>query len=316
MLTRKRPDCRRRGAVLRSKAMKTLPIYAPYDALIAPARASAGVWRILVGAGAIWFGAVVMLQIAYGGYAATLPPERAEDVFDQLFAGETPAGVFWTLASFAAYTVILAGVLRALHNRSILSLIGPISLATRQAVRVIIYLIPLYVLITVMPAGPDQALRPNLPFGTWLIVLLWLLPLIALQSGTEELVFRGYFQSQLAATFRNPLIWLLVPSSVFAAIHWGNADTTAASVAYVVITFLTAVAAADVTGRAGTLGPALAMHFINNTFAIGVFAYDDWLYGASLWVTPLNGEVWTPQWSLELIFVIVTWLAARLAIRA
>ncbi len=40
-----------------------------------------------------------------------------------------------------------------------------------------------------------------LPLGMTILIGYW-----------EELVFRGYLQSQLAARFRSPLVWIVLPS--------------------------------------------------------------------------------------------------------
>ncbi len=44
-----------------------------------------------------------------------------------------------------------------------------------------------------------------------------------IQTGAEELVFRGYLQQQLAARFASPLIWMVLPALIFGAVHYDPA---------------------------------------------------------------------------------------------
>ena len=132
-------------------------------------------------------------------------------------------------------------------------------------------------------------------------------------------MFRGYLQSQLAARFAHPLVWMGVPSILFGLLHYD--PVLAGDNAWVLAVWAAAfgVAAADLTARAGTLGPALALHFINNLFAIFITAPERDLDGLSLYTFPLSLDeaglalVILP---LELVFTLCAWLAARLALRA
>ena len=78
------------------------------------------------------------------------------------------------------------------------------------------------------------------------------------------------------------------------------------------------VLTADLTARAGTLGPAIALHFINNVSAMLIVSLPDDLSGLALYVVPFSLEdtaavrAWLP---VDFALMIVFWLAARLAIK-
>ena len=75
---------------------------------------------------------------------------------------------------------------------------------------------------------------------------------------------------------------------------------------------------ADLTARAGTLGPAIAVHVVNNMLALLFFAPADDMNGLALFVLPfgLSDEAAVQDWLLiDLAFMLVCWLAARLVLR-
>ena len=75
---------------------------------------------------------------------------------------------------------------------------------------------------------------------------------------------------------------------------------------------------ADLTARAGTLGPAIAMHMFNNVMAILLVSVPDTLSGLSLAVLPasMSDPGALQSWlMLDFAMMIVSWLAARLALR-
>ena len=78
------------------------------------------------------------------------------------------------------------------------------------------------------------------------------------------------------------------------------------------------VAAADLTARSGTLGPAFALHAANNVFAILVTAPAGDLDGLALYTVPLDfisGDLPWYVFPIEAVFTFCAWLAARLALR-
>ncbi len=287
-----------------------------YDAhkrLAAPARPSSHPLRLLTGMVLV---VVFFLPMAF--FYAGFVPALLNIPGTTLLAGETPLAVVVLLFEFTFLLLSLGAVLRLLHRRGLASLLGPLPLAARQFLRCVAFLLPLYLLVMLIPMPEPYALSPNLSLGTWIVWLPLALPAVMVQIGAEEMAFRGYLQSQLAARFSHPVIWIGLPSALFGLVHFdpGLAGENAWLLALWAALF--GAAAADLTARTGTLGPALGLHFANNLFAIVVTAPAGDLDGLALYTFPLDLSAEDLLWHVlpaELLFTLCAWLTARLALR-
>jgi membrane protease YdiL (CAAX protease family) len=263
---------------------------------------------------ALWFGFQVVFSVLYSMWFSDMAPSGPKMTEDAFFQGSTPAAVRLNLALFAIHTATLLGLMRLLHDLDWRVLIGPTRRALREFTRVSLYLSPIYALLIIPSLFLPEAIQ-QYPISTWLLLLPATLPLLFVQISAEELVFRGYLQSHLAALTSNPIVWIGIPSVLFGLIHYNPEVPPYSAWAYVVWAATLGVVCADLTARSGTLGPALAVHFINNIGALIILAADDWLYGAALYVWPTYGEPWVPWIPFEALFLLTIWLAARLALR-
>jgi membrane protease YdiL (CAAX protease family) len=268
----------------------------------------------VIALGALWFGYQLLFEALLALITGGDPIAYTAPAMDAFFYGSTASGTQLQLAAFAVYLALLAAHMRLLHGLPLRRLIGPAPLALRQFVRVSLFVLPVYALLTFWSFADDEIIQ-QMALGTWLASLLVTLPLLFVQISAEEFVFRGYLQSQLAALARHPIVWMGVPSLLFGLIHYDPTSPPYTAWAYVVWASFLGLAASDLTARSGTLGPALALHFVNNTFAIVVLAADDWLYGAALYVWPTYGQPWEPALLFEALALFIFWLSARLAIR-
>lgn len=289
--------------------------YDAQETLTAPARRSANPLRLLAGLG---LGTLSFLAMAFL-YAGTVPALVGAEAARGLVEGHTPLAVVVLLLEFVLLIAALALVLRLLHGRGLASLVGPMPRALRQFARCMAALLPLYLFVTLLPMPAPYQLEPKLGLALWLTWLPLGLICVFIQIGAEELVFRGYLQSQLAARFRSPLVWLALPSVLFGLLHYNT--VFAGENAWVVALWATlfGIAAADLTARSGTLGPAFALHFVNNIFAILVTAPLGSLDGLALYTFPLPLDEEGIAWAVlpvETLFTLCAWLAARLALRA
>jgi len=285
--------------------------YAAYQTLIDPARPTRQLWRLV--AGLVLIGAVYMLLLL-GLFSLDLGSGFAVMGGG---LGRTPYSAFALLASFLCIYPGLWLALRWLHRRRIGSLIGPRAQALRDAGRVMLVAIGIYAVSLLIP-GPDMA-EPtgNLPLGTW---LKWLVPgmiALAVQISAEELVFRGYVQSQLAARFRTPLVWLVLPAVGFGLLHFNPAAAGGNAIWLLLPPIAFGLLAADLTARCGNLGPAIGLHFLNNFAALFLLAPGEEMSGLALYRLPIDmaDPGLRANLPVEIGIVFVLWLAARLVLR-
>lgn len=292
--------------------------YEAHAAFVAPARGKPELWRFLVGLVLIMviiLGLTALYQAAVlrlGGTALHRDITRLEG------AGSTPAGVMVLLYSFAIMILATAVVTAQMHKRSPLTLLGPLPQMLRQFGATMAVLIALGLAITVLPPwGYAEPLIPGVPPMLWLLLLPLSLTAVLVQTSAEEILFRGYIQQQLAARFASPLIWMVAPAVIFGLLHY-RPDAGANGGLIMLWAAGFALAAADLTARAGTLGPAIALHFMSNTSALLFLAADGTLSGLALFrlqVDMADTEALRPYLMIDASVILVGWLAARVAIR-
>jgi uncharacterized protein len=93
----------------------------------------------------------------------------------------------------------------------------------------------------------------------WAVRSLAMLGAMAVGRTAEEIVFRGYLQTRVAAWVRRPWLSVCISTLVFTLLHRGNTP------AYIAIAlFGIALGAACI--RAGTLAPMIGLHTTHDTF--------------------------------------------------
>ena len=286
-----------------------------YDPLVAPAREKPQIWRLILGALLALAVMAVFSQLIFGG-AVIL---GGQDTIEALARGETTLATLLLLFSLLGLGLGTWAAARLLHGRRLADLIGPPRLALAQAARVSLAMLLLNaVLFTIFFLGLDAPLDANLPAATWLLLLPLSILALILQVGSEEVFFRGYLQSQLAARFRSPLLWLVVPAALFAAGHFAASIYGGNAISVALWAGAFGLIAGDLTARAGTLGPAIALHFFNNAIIVLFVSMDGMLSGLSLFKLPFGPEdeaALAQVLPLDFAALVVSWLAARLALR-
>ena len=291
--------------------------YAAHETLIVPARPSAQLWRLGLGVG-IAVAAFLVMSFTYFNILAVIVTQTEWPRFAaEIDAGSTPRGVLSVLGAFGLFTLALMLVMNQLHRRRLRTLLGPPGKAARDFLRVGIALTALAVLLWLLPEPGPMAPQPGLPPLRWAALLPLSLPLVFVQISAEELAFRGYLQSQLAARFSHPLVWMAFPALLFGALHYDPAVAGPNAAAFVLAAFLFGLVTADLTARSGTLGPALALHFANNLAALLITAPQGHNFGLALQLYPFAMDdaaaraTWLPY---DMLTLLCAWLAARLAI--
>ena len=280
-----------------------------FEDYVAPARARPELWRLILGLVlglGVYAGGLVLYFSLLGSAMGVASTSWLVDVATR---AERPFGTLVLLGSFiamAAAPMLLAPVL---HQRRIATLIGPLRQAARDFGRVALATAAVQAGALVFWALAYDV-TPNVAFGQWAVLLPLGLAGVLLQTGAEELVFRGYIVQQLAARFRSPLIWGVVPAVGFGLLHSDPAMGTE-TWHLVLATTIFGLIATDLTARTGTLGAAWGMHFTNNAGAILILSTEGNISGLSLFGTPFLPGTSGWQVVFDCVALLVAWWLAR-----
>jgi len=231
--------------------------------------------------------------------------------------GDTPLSVYLLLASFFAMVLAVVVGTRVVHRRGFDSLLG-----LREGRARMFWVatgVSLAVTLVVMAVTlPFVELTPNLTPARWALLLLPALPLLLVQTGAEELVFRGYLQQQLGARFSRMLIWGGVPAVLFGLAHFDTVNAGASAPLVVMTAAVFGFVAADITARTGSIMAAWGMHFANNLVALLAIGVPGSLTGLALYTTaaPIDDTAaMLPLLVLDMVLTVVIWWLVRRALR-
>jgi uncharacterized protein len=293
------------------------PAYPRLPEFVAPARAQSEVWRLMLVIVLTVILFAVVTRMALGLLAGIAGPFWTEVILRAMQGGRTAVGVVGVLWSFLPMALALALALRLLHDRGWTTLLGPARPALRMALWVGGALLALQlVMLSLMLISPDVG--RHLRFDQqW----PWLVPAVlgvVVQSSTEEALFRGYFLQQLGARSASPWAWMVLPSALFAALHL-DAGTSGLQMIWATGTaFLFGLAAADLTARTGSLGPAIGLHVATNLSSLlilGIYGQMDGLAAWNLVLNPTAQAAVLGYAAVDAVGVLVAWLLARLVLR-
>lgn len=289
--------------------------YSAHARLVETARAKPEIWRLLLGLALI----AVLVSVSNLVFFTVIAGLGPEEWAQELLQGNTPIALLLLLASFGFIILGVAVAARQLQHRSLRSIFGQRSLVVAQFLKVLKALLILGAVgVLLPPYGLGDSLSKNLPFSTWLLLLPVSVLVVLIQTSAEEVLFRGYIQQALAARFQSPVVWMGVPSVLFAAGHYTPELAGENAILFVLWAFVFGMLASDLTARSGTLGPAIALHFFNNIIALLFVSLPDNLSGLALFSLPFDAsdaEQLRPWLVVDLAVMFVCWLAARLALR-
>ena len=288
-----------------------------FDAFVAPARESSALWRTVLGS--------MLMVVVYAGSLVgvvalavlLLGRVRSYEVAASVAEAETPGA---TLLLFATFAGMAAGPVTAawlVHGRSPATLFGRAPRVLRDFV-VAAVVVGVFYAVTVALWSLAFDAEQGLPPRTWLALLPLTLLGILLQTGAEELVFRGYLTQQLAARFRSPFVWMAVPSVLFGLVHYAPELGGPNALILILGATLFGFLAADLTAATGSIGAAWGFHFANNVLALAVIATDGTITGLALYLTPYTADA---EGAARLALVAdysllaAAWALCRLALR-
>jgi len=288
-------------------------LYPAHGAFVAPARFRPQLWRLGLGIAlcAALYAAVSVLVFMIA--TLVLGGQDARDWIDGTEA--TPIGTLLLLSTFIGMAIGPFLAARWLHKRPMLSLFGEARGFWTAFLWSVVICAGLYGLVALIPSDVRPA--PNLSIEAWVVLLPVAVLGVLIQTGAEEVLFRGYIQQQLAARFASPLIWMILPSVLFAMGHYqpdimgDNAWIIVAAAAFF------GILAADLTARTGSIGAAWGFHFANNSVAILFVAMDGPLAGLSLYTVPfapMDTAEMRPLLYVNFVMMLITWGLIRLTL--
>ncbi|SDY34392.1 hypothetical protein SAMN05444004_101193 [Jannaschia faecimaris] len=284
---------------------------AEFDRFVAPARDKPQLWRTFVGMALIALGYVLGFVLVIIALFLTLGPGESQAYLATFATGGTPTLVVLFLSMFTLPFISAMVAVRLLHKRASRSLFGPHLI--RDFITAIAIAASIYAVLSLILPLPFTPV-PNAPLSLFLSFLPIALVAILIQTGAEELAFRGYLQQQLAARFQSPLVWMLIPSLAFGALHLD--PTAGVDKAWIILPpTLFGLIAADLTRVTGSIGLAWGLHFLNNCSAILLMSLKGNLSGLALYTTPFGAEdlsLWDPLVWQEMAITVIVWACVRL----
>lgn len=264
----------------------------------APAIATNSLWRLLAGLIVIAVMYLLFQFLVIGGvgvYFAVVEDlngvaggEGIKKKLGLFFRGLEPQGVIVILISFVGVFLGVLLTVKWVHKRELRSLFGSnFSDNLSGFINGFSILFIISVIGITLYALIDPPIE-NLKFSVWLKWMLLAVPLLFLQVVSEELVFRGYLQQQLAARFNSRWAWYFLPSVVFGLMHFSPDIMGANAWLVVAQTTLFGLIAAEVTARTGNLGAVIGLHFANNLFALTGVALDGSMSGIGLYRSAIH----------------------------
>ncbi len=256
---------------------------------IAPARARAQVWRLLLGAALVTATYLLGIAVIFALVALFSGPQYMLSWAMTMSSASTPAGMFMLFASFVGAALGPMLAVRWIHRRKIATLFGPRVRVLRDFAIAAVTVLVIYGALLALWSLKFDAV-PNIQPARWLVLLPFALLGVLLQTGAEELVFRAYLPQQLAARFQSPWIWMVLPAIAFAALHYDRESSGSNTFMVIAAAGLFALIATDLTRRTGSIGAAWGFHFANNVLAIVFIATDGSITGLALYVTPYQAS--------------------------
>jgi membrane protease YdiL (CAAX protease family) len=258
----------------------------------------------------LWFGTTVFFVGAYAWLGGGNPFSDAQE-----FLG-TAGGLFTTLATFAGIWIGVWIAMRWLHREKLSRLFGNSARIARSgflqgfAAVIITSLLTELAYFTMMP----EVARGPIEFGTWALLLIPIVLFAFVQTSSEELLFRGYLQRGLAYRFRSPIVWAVLPTIAFTALHWNPQAVLGMNIGVVISIGAFAALLALLVYATGNLGASMGAHLANNLVGFALVSHDNTLGGLALFrAPPLDGLAWTPAETatiagISIVSILLTWL--------
>lgn len=291
----------------------------PYAPIIASAMRRPELWRAGLSVVGITLIGIVLTPVLFA-LISYVAPNLAPFQFGArgLAVGATPGGMFIILAGFLLVAIGTIVMAKRLHARSLRDITGPGGLMRAQFFTTLKWIAGFTVLIFFLPWDGDTEVVANLEPRIWLFWLPFALLGLMIQVTAEELFFRGYLQSQIAGATGSYPLGLATSAVLFGLAHINGSLEGYAALFPVIWALGFGLLAGDLTMRSGTLGPAIALHLVNNVSPILLSAQQDMMSGFALFMQTEDSSVLLADPKVivfQTLLLFTSWLVARLAIR-
>lgn len=123
----------------------------------------------------------------------------------------------------------------------------------------------------------------------WLSIFAPMMILIILQASAEEIVFRGFFQVYLKFLTSARWVYILIPSLIWALLHFDNFNRNGLSYMIVFSIYVLGVIFADWRDKTGSLAAPMILHIYNNFMVFMILGMDIEPFPTHLWRSEFNG---------------------------
>jgi membrane protease YdiL (CAAX protease family) len=284
-----------------------------HDLFVAPARLRPQLWRVVLGLFLTLVVYILWVLVVLGAIWLAAGPAALNGWMERMALATTPTSVLLMLSTFGGMAAGPWVAVRLLHKRRGRTLLGPAGRTTSDFI-LGAAVVGLVLAASILLVDPGYAPVPNLPVNLWLSFLPMALLGVMVQTGAEEILFRGYLQQQLAARFTSPLMWMVLPSLLFGVLHFDPVSAPETALLIVAAATMFGLLAADLTRVTGSIGMAWGFHFANNCFAIVIVALDGSISGIALYHTPFSmadTDILRPLVLRDMIISVVLWAVLR-----
>ncbi|CAM4106704.1 CPBP family intramembrane glutamic endopeptidase [Palleronia rufa] len=288
-----------------------------FDAFVAPARARPQIWRLVLGCVVLVLVTALWMMGSFAAIWLRTDAETAMGTMAAMVQPATPRATLLLLSTFIGMALAPWIAVRLLHRRGLATLFGPWGRVLRHFGAGVLAVAGLYTASLLLWSSGFDAV-PNLSPALWLSLLPLSVPLIAIQTGAEEMIFRGYLMQQIAARIRWRLAYLVAPSVLFGALHYDPSTAGGNALAIAAGAGLFGLIAADLTRVTGSLGAAWGLHFANNILAILLVSTQGTITGLSLYVTPYAADedaLTLPLILADMAVLVAVWALLRWRLR-
>lgn len=279
-----------------------------FETFIAPARRYPQVWRLALG--------IILIGVIYYAISmAMLIPAMITGIISDDFILDTRPSMILLCMTFIGAVLGVWAAIKLLHKRKFDTLFGPWGAFRKNfltAAAIIFVLQSAWMLVGAFVDGSS----PNQSLGSVLLFLPLVTILVLLQTGAEEFMFRSYLMQQLAARFKNPLIWFALPPIGFGLLHYDPDTYEGITWGVVIGITLTGLAWADLTRITGNIGAAWGWHFMNNFLLFNFLSLKNNMNGLAWRTSNLDvADMGAFEIFGDIGFTIITWLILRRILR-